>query len=99
MDIDKIKTIVEMMSEHDISEFKIESKDSNLCIKRGAGAPVIQHHVTQPPLPQVQQIAPQQPNQQQQSATTAADAQKRAAAAHVGCPAAEKIKGKSGRQN
>ncbi len=46
MDIDKIKTIVEMMSEHDLSEFKIESKDSNLCIKRGT-APQVQstHHV------------------------------------------------------
>jgi acetyl-CoA carboxylase biotin carboxyl carrier protein len=43
MDIDKIRTIVEMMSDHDISEFKIESKDSNLCIKRGNGTHVIQH--------------------------------------------------------
>ncbi|HOK03938.1 MAG TPA: acetyl-CoA carboxylase biotin carboxyl carrier protein [Victivallales bacterium] len=68
MDIDKIKQIVEMMSEHDISEFKIESKDSNLCIKRGSGIPIIQHHVSPPPTlavpssqPQVQQASPKTP--------------------------------------
>ena len=65
MDIDKIKTIVEMMSEHDISEFKIESKDSNLCIKRGSGSPVIQHQTVQPAVHQVPQVVPQQQPQQQ----------------------------------
>lgn len=69
MDIDKIKTIVEMMSEHDISEFKIESKDSNLCIKRGTGTPVIHHQIQQPVIPQSQQVAQQAP---QPAATTAA---------------------------
>lgn len=71
MDIDKIKMIVEMMSEHDISEFKIESKDSNLCIKRGPGTPVIQHHTPQAVIPpQVQQVAPA-PQQQAQAAPAA----------------------------
>ncbi len=56
MDIDKIKTIVEMMSEHDLCEFKIESKDSNLCIKRGTAthnihpSTIMPQITVQPPL-------------------------------------------------
>ena len=35
MKIDEIKTIVELMSQNDLTEFKIESDKENLCIKRG----------------------------------------------------------------
>jgi len=51
MEIEKIKTIVELMSDHDLTEFKIESDDMHLCIRRG-GVPV-QHTVTTvTPVPQ-----------------------------------------------
>lgn len=41
MKVDEIKTIVELMAENDLTEFKIESEEYNLCIKRGgAAAPV-----------------------------------------------------------
>ena len=35
MKIDEIKTIVKLMSENDLTEFKIEAEDMHLCIKRG----------------------------------------------------------------
>jgi acetyl-CoA carboxylase biotin carboxyl carrier protein len=35
MKIDEIKTIVKMMSENNLTEFKIEAEEYNLCIKRG----------------------------------------------------------------
>ena len=35
MKIDEIKTIVKMMSDNDLTEFKIEAEEYNLCIKRG----------------------------------------------------------------
>lgn len=35
MKVDEIKTIVQLMSENDLTEFKIESEEYNLCIKRG----------------------------------------------------------------
>ncbi len=67
MDIDKIRTIVEMMSEHDISEFKIESKDSNLCIRRGNGTHVVQHAApAAAPAPQLVAQAPAAPAAAQQ---------------------------------
>lgn len=34
MKIDEIKTIVKLMSENDLTEFKIEAEDMHLCIKR-----------------------------------------------------------------
>jgi acetyl-CoA carboxylase biotin carboxyl carrier protein len=37
MKIEEIKTIVKMMSENDLTEFKIEAEEYNLCIKRGNG--------------------------------------------------------------
>lgn len=36
MKIDEIKTIVKLMSEHDLTEFKIEAEEMRLCIKRGS---------------------------------------------------------------
>ncbi|WP_217704911.1 acetyl-CoA carboxylase biotin carboxyl carrier protein [Victivallis sp. Marseille-Q1083] len=35
MKIEEIKTIVKLMSENDLTEFKIEAEEYNLCIKRG----------------------------------------------------------------
>ena len=35
MKIEEIKTIVKMMSDNDLTEFKIEAEEYNLCIKRG----------------------------------------------------------------
>lgn len=50
MKLDEIKSIVKLMSENDLTEFKIESEDMHLCIRRGstagataaAPAPVVQ---------------------------------------------------------
>jgi acetyl-CoA carboxylase biotin carboxyl carrier protein len=54
MEIEKIKTIVELMSDHDLTEFKIESDDMHLCIRRGG---VSSHAAigtaTPPPMPAV----------------------------------------------
>ena len=53
MKLDEIKSIVKLMSENDLTEFKIESEDMHLCIRRGstAGAPAAA------PAPVVQQQA------------------------------------------
>ncbi len=37
MKIEEIKTIVKLMSENDLTEFKIEADSCNLCIRRGSG--------------------------------------------------------------
>ncbi len=36
MKIEEIKTIVKLMSENDLTEFKIESEDMHLCLRRGS---------------------------------------------------------------
>lgn len=43
MKIEEIKTIVKLMSENDLTEFKIESEEMTLCLRRGtaASAPVV----------------------------------------------------------
>ncbi len=44
MKIDEIKTIVKMMSDHDLTEFKIQADGFNLCIRRGSNgnsAPIL----------------------------------------------------------
>jgi len=51
--IDEIKTIVELMSEHDLTEFKIEADEMHLCIRRGTDQPVQMIQA-----PQVQAMAP-----------------------------------------
>jgi len=49
MKIQEIETIVELMSNNDLTEFKIEAEEYNLCIRRGSetqiitSAPAIQH--------------------------------------------------------
>ncbi|MDD4816732.1 MAG: acetyl-CoA carboxylase biotin carboxyl carrier protein [Victivallaceae bacterium] len=37
MNVDEIKAIVKLMSDNDLTEFKVEAEDYNLCIKRGGG--------------------------------------------------------------
>ncbi|HCE45459.1 MAG TPA: acetyl-CoA carboxylase biotin carboxyl carrier protein [Lentisphaeria bacterium] len=53
MEIEKIKTIVELMSDHDLTEFKIESDDMHLCIRRGIthSGMVSVSHAPQPAAP------------------------------------------------
>ena len=49
MKIQEIETIVKLMSNNDLTEFKIEAEEYNLCIRRGSetqiitSAPAIQH--------------------------------------------------------
>ncbi len=49
MKIDEIKQIARMMSDHNLTEFKIEANDYNLCIRRGSDAPVMQAVPVQAP--------------------------------------------------
>lgn len=54
MKIDEIRTIVQLMSDHDLTEFKVEAEEMHLCIKRGgepviASAPISLHHMMPPP--------------------------------------------------
>ena len=62
MKLEEIKSIVKLMSENDLTEFKIESEDMHLCIRRGtsAAAPAIvpAPQVIQAPVPQAIQQAP-----------------------------------------
>lgn len=41
MKLEEIKTIVELMSEHDLSEFRIDANDMQLSIVRGCKTPVV----------------------------------------------------------
>ncbi|MDR0933371.1 MAG: acetyl-CoA carboxylase biotin carboxyl carrier protein [Victivallales bacterium] len=51
MKIEEIKTIVKLMSDHDLTEFKIEAEEYNLCIRRGGNAPTqILTHVAPAPV-------------------------------------------------
>jgi len=63
MKLEEIKSIVKLMSENDLTEFKIESEDMHLCIRRGSSAgpaPAIAAapQVIQAPAPQVIQAPP-----------------------------------------
>ena len=50
MKLDEIRSIVKLMSENDLTEFKIESEDMHLCIRRGsaAGVTAVAAQVVQP---------------------------------------------------
>ena len=49
MKIEEIKTIVKLMSENDLTEFKIESEDMTLCLRRGSvAAPILAPAVAAP---------------------------------------------------
>lgn len=61
MKIEEIKTIVKLMSEHDLTEFKIEAEECNLCIRRGCNSPapvVTQIAAPMPAAPAVAAAAP-----------------------------------------
>ena len=47
MKIEEIKTIVQLMSEHDLTEFNVEAEEMRLCIKRG-GEQIVQIAAQQP---------------------------------------------------
>ena len=52
MKIEEIKSIVEMMSEHDLTEFKIESEEMKLCLKRGSAKEIAAPVMAQAIIPQ-----------------------------------------------
>ncbi len=41
MKIEEIKTIVKLMADNDLTEFKIEAEEYNLCIRRGSNQPAV----------------------------------------------------------
>ena len=41
MDLERIKSVIDLMSENDLCEFSIEEKDLKLSLKRGGVAPVV----------------------------------------------------------
>lgn len=41
MDLERIKSVIDLMSENDLCEFSIEEKDFKLSLKRGGVAPVV----------------------------------------------------------
>ncbi len=49
MKIEEIKVIVKLMAENDLTEFKIEAEEYNLCIKRGHEHNMITTHVAAAP--------------------------------------------------
>lgn len=55
MKIEEIKTVVQMMSEHDLTEFKVEDGEVRLCIKRGKdtiiAAPAVMQQAALPQVP------------------------------------------------
>lgn len=69
MKLDEIKSIVKLMSENDLTEFKIESEDMHLCIRRGSAnsttvvsaAPVMAAQPVIQPAPVQAPAAPAEP--------------------------------------
>ena len=47
MELDEIKTIVELMAKHNLSEFKVEADNMHLCLRRDVASPV-QQVIAQP---------------------------------------------------
>ena len=41
MDMDRIKTVIDLMREHELSEFSIEEPDLKLTLKRGGAQPAM----------------------------------------------------------
>lgn len=83
MKIEEIKNIVKLMSENDLTEFKIEAEDMHLCIRRGSSnsasvvtscsaAPVIQA----PAAPAVVAAPPAQPAESPAAAAAKLDKSK-----------------------
>ena len=62
MKIEEIKTIVKLMSEHDLTEFKIEAEECNLCIRRGCSSPAPVVTQIAAPMPAAPAAAAEAPN-------------------------------------
>lgn len=55
MEIEEIKAIVELMSKHNLSEFKVEAENMRLSLKRGAnGIAGMPAQIVQPPVTAIQ---------------------------------------------
>lgn len=50
MDMDRIKTVIDLMCEHDLTEFAIQEEDFKLSLKRGGAVQVVSA-VSVPPVP------------------------------------------------
>lgn len=77
MKIEEIETIVKLMSENDLTEFKIESEDMTLCLKRGSqkiAAPVVTQAIIPAAAPAPVAAAPVAPAPAAAPAPTAAPA-------------------------
>ena len=62
MKIEEIKTIIKLMSENDLTEFKIEAEDMHLCLKRGGQLPGSQISIpAAAPVPAAAPAAPAAP--------------------------------------
>lgn len=72
MEIDEIRAIVELMSKHNLSEFKVEAENMHLCMKRETGnsqqAPIQQAAPAPAPTPQ-QATAPEQKQESKSEAS------------------------------
>ena len=65
MKIEEIRSIVQLMSKHDLTEFKIEAEEMRLCIKRGSGGGVLMSSPSQIITPSAFQTPPISTPQQQ----------------------------------
>lgn len=57
MQIEEIRAIVEMMSKHNLSEFKVEAEDMRLSLKRGIPGNTTVSFASQPMMQMPQQVA------------------------------------------
>ncbi|NOY75191.1 MAG: acetyl-CoA carboxylase biotin carboxyl carrier protein [Kiritimatiellaeota bacterium] len=76
MKIDEIRTIVQLMSKHELTEFKIEAEEMRLCIKRagnGVAAAPVGQMMAQPMAAPVSQAAPQVADAPADEPTSAVD--------------------------
>ena len=81
MKIEEIKTIVKLMSEHDLTEFKIAAEECNLCIRRGCSSPAPVVPQIAAPLPAAPAVAAAAP-----APAAAAEAPKAAPAETIDSP-------------
>ena len=57
MKIDEIRTIVQLMSDHDLTEFKIEAEEMHLCIRRGGDQVIASSPIAMQPFPSMAPVA------------------------------------------
>ncbi len=74
MKVEEIKAIVQMMTENDLTEFKIEAEDMHLCIKRGAeGTSVTIPQIIQAPVAAPAAVPAADPKVAESAADSAAE--------------------------